>query len=199
MDAITLSTSFATIIGLLFNFVSDERSQSEDKYQEFLSWLSNKRHEELRDYICSNLALSEGIKHLLHETTDKLLQRMSEIDKLLASVAAHFEGVDRIAATVRPDSKLSEQAISVLRQIDTAEASLVLQQYFRGTPYLVVMDGHRGNIAPEEPRFFKDDIATLCEFGFLRHDVNKKGEDIYYFTRLAESFVRTVKTTDDKD
>lgn len=196
MGAVELASSFATIVGLLFNYVSDERNQSEDSYKEFLQWLSDKRHEELRDTIIANVQLSDNIKQLLQDTNADLNKRFAKIDAVLASVAAHMQGVNGIASAIRPDNMLSLQAISILRQVNDAEGSLLLQMHFRGTPYLQIMDGKGGSIAPEESRFFNDDMRTLCEIGFLRPDTNKRGENIFYLTRQAVSFLETVAITD---
>lgn len=62
--------SLATIIGLICNFKSERKSASNDEYQAFISWLSEKRHKSLIDELNDNYVLSLSIKGLLQQNHD---------------------------------------------------------------------------------------------------------------------------------
>lgn len=71
MDPLTLTGSFATIMGLVCNFASEHRASTNDEYNEFMMWLLNNHHNEIRDLIISNKQLSSGLAWI--STAHKLL------------------------------------------------------------------------------------------------------------------------------
>ena len=60
MNALTLTSSFATIIGLVCNFTGEHRARTNDEYNEFIKWLHDNHHNEIRDLIISNQQLTSG-------------------------------------------------------------------------------------------------------------------------------------------
>jgi len=59
----------------------------------------------------------------------------------------------------------------------------------RGHLILQIIDGNGGQIKAEDQRFVEDDLKTLVEHKFLRHQLNSSGKNMYLFTRVASDFV----------
>lgn len=194
MDSLTLASSFATIIGLLCNFSAERQSTSDDEYQDFLAWLDEKRHNDLRTLIASDKKLSHSIHALLSQNHEIIIAKLESLDSSLASVAAHLDGFKDIALAVRPNCKLSDQAVSILRQLYDSGGSKFLEIKHMGGGAYQILDAtmEPKQITPQDPRFLEDDLLSLCEFGFLRQDFNSRGSRLFHITRPAATFITSV-------
>ena len=76
-------SSLATIIGLIYNFKSDRKSASDDEYQEFVNWLSDKRHKSVIEELHTNQLLGLSIKGLLQQNHDLVLSKLNHLDESL--------------------------------------------------------------------------------------------------------------------
>jgi hypothetical protein len=189
MDAIT----FATIVGLLSEFVSQRRSEKGASLDEFENWLAERRHDEVIQLLRTVSAVSIGTKALLAETRDVLLARLTAIDRALVGYASAVEGFGTLVATFAPSSALSSQALDILRQIDASGASKVLELHhgFDGGTSLIFMDGSQsGEVTISDPRFLQDDLTALIGLHLLRPDRNSSGGRFFHFTRAAASLAR---------
>ena len=114
------------------------------------------------------------------------------MDSILTSVAAHIEGFTEIAEAVRPGIKLSEQAISVLSQLNQSKGSKFLELKMMGGTKFMILDGNQGGIVIDESRFIEDDLCNLCELGFLRLNCNSKGDRLFHLTRQAANYISVI-------
>jgi hypothetical protein len=64
-----------------------------------------------------------GIKALLHVDRREIMERLDRLDRWLASFASTDPNFAAIAASLRPDSLLSAQAIGLLQQMQKGGAS----------------------------------------------------------------------------
>jgi len=191
MDLITGAGAFATIVGLLSNFKSERSSGDLDQ---FILWLKEKRHEDVAAGLASNKVLLQQLTEILSTNHDDLIERFAVLDQLLSSVAAHMEGFSGLALAIHPQSSISEQAISVLRQLVDSGAKLFMEHKITsGEPdeYLL-MEGAHGRIQYEEPRFMEDDLNTLVQLGLLRLELASRGSRRFLVTREAVRFVRAI-------
>ena len=193
MDPLTTATSFATIVGLLSNF-KNERFGTQ--LSEFIEWLQEKRHEDVALSIERNQSLAIQLKSLLSLNHQELVKRLDALDAVLSSVASHVEAFSNLATSVRPNSILSDQAISIIKQFVASGA----QEFWEhkvlgpgGTSYHL-MGSSSGKLEIAEPRFVEDDLNTLVELGIFRLDFGSRGTRKFIITRqaaqLANSFDR---------
>jgi hypothetical protein len=186
MDAVT----FATIVGLLSEFVSHRRADTTATHEEFLAWLAEGRHEEVISLLRTTSAATIGTKALLNETREVLLSRLGVLDRALAQYAGAVQGFGALARAIAPTSVLSEQCVSILRQIDASGASKVLELALDEGLALMYLDGNiQGALEIADSRFLEDDLRTLTALGLLRPDVNASGGRFFHFTRSAASLV----------
>lgn len=192
MDPLTFASSFATIVGLLGTYRAEKRSAEAASLAEFLEWLRGHGFEELPAEIQRNNRAASSIEAMMRENSEVLLQRLERIDRMVASLASHFEGIGQLALALRAADSLSEPAMSALRQMEAAGVDAFWISYAGGrAPLLETMTGR---FEYGEPRFLEVDLATMSELGLLRPDRTSRGEPLYRLTRTASNFVRDMQT-----
>jgi len=189
MEPATTAAAFATIVGLLSDFISQRSGSDSKSYDEFMQWLSENRHDELRTLLQSNTQTTISVKAILNESRQEILDRLTLLDKSLASLASGVDLFAGIATSIHPDSVLSGQAMSFLTQFYDSEASKVLEAHMMDGIVLLFIDGKGGAMNVTDRRFAVDDLDTLLELGLLGLTHNGKGDRVFKFTRVAASLV----------
>ncbi|PLY00818.1 MAG: hypothetical protein C0622_08225 [Desulfuromonas sp.] len=195
MDPLSIASAFATIVCLIGQFRGERAGEDQSDLNDFLQWLIESNHSELKELLESNAQASEGIKEILNEDREILLGKLESINNALASFVTSFGGFSSVAKGLSHNSTLSDQAVSILAQFEGQEASKALELHMYGGKNLMFLDGNQGSIEISEPRFIEDDLKTLIELGLLRHDYNKKGENIYIYTRSASELIKAIETS----
>ncbi|TXH75653.1 MAG: hypothetical protein E6Q88_03400 [Lysobacteraceae bacterium] len=156
-----------------------------------MSWLTENRHDEIRGMLLSNAATTVSVKSLLMDSRQIILERLSSLDKTLATVASGIEQYRDLALIAYPSSELSDQAYAILEQFYDSGATAVLEVKYLSDPIeLAYIDGpDNGSITYTEPRFVEDDLTTLVELGLLGIDHNGRGKRIFKFKRTAAALV----------
>lgn len=189
MDPIT---AFATIVSLLADFVAHRNANDGKSFDEFMAWLSEQRHDEIRSLLELNTNTTIGIKALLGENQREILERLQSLDRQMASFAAGFDSYRSLAQAAHPTAALSPQAISLLEQFYDSGASKILQLQMDGATGLLIIDGpSNGDLQVSDPRFVQDDLTALVEMGLLDLDHNGHGDRMYLFKRTAARLVET--------
>ncbi|EIK0775228.1 hypothetical protein R7P74_24360 [Vibrio sp. 2033] len=185
--------SLATIVGLICNFKSERRASSDDEYKEFVEWLDTKRHKSVISEIESNHLLSLSIKSLLNQNHEVVIEKLSGLDSSLIQLASQIDGLKEVANAIDPNTELSDQAISIIKQFTKSEGSVFLEMKMLGGALYQIMDGNGGMLDYDEPRFLDDDLNQLCNLGFLRLDFNRKNERLFRITRATIRYVEQLE------
>ena len=119
------------------------------------------------------------VQGLVEDRHGEVMAKLDALDKVLAGVARHIEIFQPLANVIRA-SQLSDQAVSVLRQMNRASASSFLE--IMGGDSYEFLDTN-GEVQVSEPRFIDDDLLTLCELNLLRLSYNNSGGRIFTITR----------------
>ena len=193
MDLITASTTFATLISLFSDFLDKRKEVSAADYQNFLDWLSENRHDELKSLLEQNQATVTSIKAILNLQSSVILEKLKNIDGKLGSILSADSLFNPLVQALSPLNSLSEQSISILKQFEDSGASTILEQHYMGdeTAY-IFMEGGGGTLEYNDPRFIEDDFSRLVELGLLRLELGSKSNKIYKFTREASRLVRLI-------
>lgn len=188
MDPLTGASAFATIVGLVCNFKSQRSSAGVDEYQDFISSLNQEKYSEIIAELQTNNALSSGIKSLLDDNHDEVMSKLKALEASMIAVSSHISGLKEISESLIGSSSISDQAFSILKQLNHSGGSFFLEVKMMGGTIYQVMDAD-GTIEMNEPRFVEDDLSKLCESGLLLLDYNSKGERLFRFTRSAASLL----------
>lgn len=194
MEPMVAATSFATIVSLLADFVAHRGANQGKSFDEFMAWLSEQRHEEVKSLLELNTTATIGIKALLNQTQREILDRLRSLDKSFATLAAGVESYRGLAQAIHPTAVLSDQAVSLLQQFHDSGASKILEvEYQEGTKSLLIVDGPTGGeLSVSDPRFLEDDLTTLVELGLLGLSHNGRGDRLLSFRRSAARFVENL-------
>lgn len=190
-------SAFVSIVGLLAEFVSQRNAGESKSYDDFMSWLAETRHDDLRTLLESNTDTTVSIKALLNDSREQILRRLSEVDKTLVRVASGIDGYRELARATHPEALLSDQALSILQQFYDSGASKVLESHLMSGVILTFVDGSYGSLDVSEPRFVEDDLDVLLATGLLGLDHNSKGDRLFKFTRAAAMLVEQVRSANE--
>jgi len=191
MDPLTLSTSFATIVGLICNFKQENKKNKNLNTQEFVKWLEYHHHDELKEAISENQELAQEINKVLREDHELIISKLNKIDSILAGLASNFNEVKGLVHVLNPYSQISEQAISILKQfVHSGSDEFFKDDSFGGSSLNL---SPSGPIEIEDERFLNDDLNTLVEFGFLHLRFSSSGTEFYGITRNAVCFIEALE------
>lgn len=187
MDPITASGIFATVIGLICNYISQKAGNDQAEFDDFLVWLEDSHHSELKTLITENSTLSISIKALINSSVTDFRERLEKIDRILAGVAAHIQGVEDLAVSLRPEIYLSDQAVSIAKQFAASGASKFIEIKMLNNTLYQYLDA-QGGVDVSEPRFIEDDLMKLVNLGLLILDFNGRGDRLFRITRDCVRF-----------
>jgi len=122
MDPLAVAGTFATIVGLLADFTAHRADNQSADLPEFLEWLRFHGHAELKALIEKNHATATHIKAALAEDHDALLSKLLSIERTLAMLCENHGPLGTLAVTLRPETRISDQAIQILLAFERAGA-----------------------------------------------------------------------------
>jgi len=192
MEPLTAASAFATIVGLLSNFKA-ERHSVKPTSEDFLRWLEERGFVEIASQSKRNSSLLLSIEQLLKEEVAVLEEKFAVLDRSLASLASMIGILAPLAEAVRPNERLSKQAISILVCMEEKQATSITTSYTRDSPYPSLYTFPQAG-TPDclEPRFLEDDLKTLVKLGLLRPGSKTQSGRSYGFTRDASRLVRSM-------
>jgi len=146
-------SAFITIVGLMSSFASGRDAKNAATMAEYIDWLRRNEHGQTAELILNNAKLSRAIEAMLSQQHEEVVRRLNEIDRVLAEVATHIVGFEGIASAMPIGSQLSEQAISILWQMNQLNASKIGDITSQGGRRFIAFDGEKGRINFTEERF----------------------------------------------
>lgn len=182
---------FATIVGLLSAFSSGRSGQKHVELSEFLVWLTEHNHDDVKKSIEANKATTISIKSILSKGLDDVHEKLDAISERLAILASRSEGVETLAIAYANES-ISDQALEILKLMEKngTEYFLLSNELGATQQRLVLAPGP--NHLCQEKRFFQDDLRLMVDLGLLMRCQNSRGDPIYYYTRAASALVESI-------
>lgn len=193
MDPFSAATAFATFVSLIGQFRAERSGANQVDFNEFMAWLVETNHEELKSLVEQNSRTVIGIKALLNEQYDAFSKKLELLDGTLATYASSISGFDELADSLKSGARLSQQALSILRQIESSGANKIIESRTHSGLSLVYI-GAQGTVEIEDPRFLEDDLNTLVDLQLLRPSIGSNGSNIYIFTRAASELARSTNS-----
>jgi hypothetical protein len=155
-----------------------------------MQWLSDKRHDQLKEEIKSNHLLGLGIKSLLNQNHKSIMIKLDTLNQSLLSISSTMEGMNEIANAVTPNSGLSNQAVSIIKQLVESGENGFRESIatYDGKQYKMLNNSEE--IAIEDYQFIDDDLNQLVADKLLLLDHNSQGGRCFKITRLAAKVVK---------
>lgn len=190
-----LSTSISSAFGLLATFLQERRERKEAQEQatvrDYTEWLRRREHTEALVMLESNHQLSQAIQHLLMTGHDELLERFDHLEAMLNLILGSTTEWGELARSIDPNAGLSDQALDILRWLDGTGATMAIAVETRSGTFLIPREGG-GNYAPDDQRFFPNDLASLVGLGLLILGYGSQGSANYTITRAAVALVKSL-------
>ena len=188
MDALTLATSFATIIGLLSSYTAGRESAD---LASFMQSLKESNQEDIIKLIEQNNDIKVQLEVLMSQSHDKIMLKLQLLNNLTMSVAGQIEGLKGFADSFKVENGLSEQAVNILRQFVNSGGEHIwrTQTLGDGPDYSIDVSEP---IKINEPRFIEDDLEVLTRLSLLSFDITSNGYHRYRITRQAVNFIETI-------
>ena len=191
MDPLTAATSFATVIGLLCNFRQERGAAETATDADFLTWLEKHNHQDIKKLIEQNAALQTGIAKLLRADHKVMLEKLDSISGLLATLLSRVPDFRDVAVTMVPKAELSDQAVSILRQLAQSNSAFFFSMKWIGGFQLQLEQG--GRIEFSDQRFLNDDLDQLVHNGLLSLTYSGDGKnEIYGITRNGARLIAAI-------
>ncbi|AJQ95583.1 hypothetical Protein YC6258_03547 [Gynuella sunshinyii YC6258] len=114
--------------------------------------------------------------------------QLGELATTTALIASRMPDLDKLAGSLVPGIKLSDQALNILRQMAENKAEYFLVHGSMAGTSLIPSNGK--SIEYEDDQFLQDDLATLVELQLLRLGYNSSGKEMYHFTRTGAKLVQ---------
>lgn len=191
MLPIEASSLLATLVGLICNWSQERSGQAENRFQDFMVWLSHHHFEGLRERIFDSAELQRELASLLQQDLSVLGSRLDTIAGAISAVADKIDSLSQLGRALGTDTEaLSAQAAEVLKVFDQMGASRMV--VFDHRPEVRFLPSGQG-IQFVEGRFLETDVTALESMGFIRMvDQNKSGNPIYALTRAGSAFAATL-------
>lgn len=197
MDAASLSTTLATLVGLICNYRQEKGGREQLSHQKFMEWLEYHRHEEVKTLISTTFHLQQEVDSLLREDGARLAAKLNGVESMLAQLLSRIEGFQPIVGKIHPQTELSVQAVGILTAfVESGAGFLSIFQGSDGPRFNFVPISNSGDVptyAPGEPRFFDDDIRALRDLGLLNEDFNSSGKPFYRLSRAGNDYAMQTK------
>jgi len=125
MDPLAISTTVATLIELLAIYRQERGARRDLDHRDFIEWLENHRHEEIKELITHTFHLQAQIDDLLRHDHAEILAKLDKVNQIVVDILAHVEGFSAITSKIAPDAGLSANAVQILAAFVQSHARLV--------------------------------------------------------------------------
>ncbi|WP_419614269.1 hypothetical protein [Thiolapillus sp.] len=184
---------FAQIVGLVSAFVSGREASKALDMAEFLQWLSENNHQDIKRIVEQNHTTTTSIKALLNHDLEDIKTRLEEVSNQIAALSGCSDDLGDLAKEFAT-KLLSDQAIEILDLMDKNQTEFfLLSQEVGSDKRLILVPGP--NYLCKERHFLQDDLELMLSLGLLRKDYNSNNQPMYYFTRAASNLVKTLSQT----
>lgn len=106
MDPLQTASAFSTLVSLIGQFRGEWSSQNQVGFNDFLEWLVMTQHDDLKHLLETNTQATVGIKALLQDGREIILQKLQSFDNALSTFASGVSGFAELAQAIKPDSLL---------------------------------------------------------------------------------------------
>lgn len=202
MEPMTVATTMATLVGLICNYRQEVGARSDTTHREFMEWLSNHRHNELRNLIAQTYHLQTEIDSLLRADHAQILEGVDRANRVLLDVLGRLDEFKCFVQNSGVQRLVSDQAVDILRQVfDSGYGGVAIvrttsEPLVRQTRDSAIVCFRYGQYGPSinlnEPLFAEDDIRTLASLGFLNLETSGNGLMWFKITRAGGEFLGSV-------
>jgi hypothetical protein len=162
MSPLEASTILATLVGLLCNWKQERGAVAQDRFQDFITWLTQHHFNALREQIEGSAELQRELGQLLREDSKSLSAKLDIVCEGISSLSQRIESLSGIANAL--DSKgdsLSDQAIALLQLFtDSGATRMVAFDPHPGMDNILLLPNTQA-YRLSDVRFMEDDLNAV--------------------------------------
>ena len=106
MDANMLASTSATILGLVIAFKGGRESGKIGEQVDFLEWLVQHNHRELKELILEENRLLSEIEKIVRLDSESFKSELQTVHGILAQVLSKLDGLGGIYRAIEPENQL---------------------------------------------------------------------------------------------
>ncbi|MDT3337302.1 hypothetical protein Q4Q49_18670 [Shewanella sp. SP1S1-7] len=182
---------FATIVGLLSAFSSGRTGNKQIELNEFLVWLMEHNHEDIKQAIEANHATTLSIQTIFNRGLVDVHEKLDTISECLAILASRSDGIEGLALAYVKEA-ISDQALDILKLMEENDSEFFLLSNATSDIKQRIVLCPGPNFLCNETRFFQDDLQLMLGLGLLVVRYNSRGNPLYCYTRAASKLVRSI-------
>src|SRR5947208_16770785 len=115
VDPISATNLAATLMQLIGLFRQERGTRKDLTHRDFIEWLEQHRHEEIKELITHTYHLQSQVDDLLRHDRVVILRKLDEVNQIAASILARLDEFSAVADIVVPNLGLSLQTMGLLR------------------------------------------------------------------------------------
>ena len=195
MDAnlyFALSAGFPQIVSLLATFYSINNDKID--LNEFTTWLDESNNQYAIKIIENNEQLQNDLSNFMTANHKENMDKLSQLTELIIDIASKIDGLNQLTNSFKSNNKLSEQAISILRQFVKSKSPNMyhMSNHSLGDyQHDYILEGS-DKVEYDDSVFIEDDIKSLVDNRLITKTVSNKGNITYKITRQAVDFIDSV-------
>lgn len=191
MDPLTIGgigMTLSTLTGLVALWKGEQRERDKATLDQFIEWLRRHNHEQVVNLIQDNAELTRTLRGLVEGQHERVMAGLASLESLMIDVAGRLDQFSPIVQALGAESKLSPQAVSILKQMNDAGAISVFQMRYQDKLSLYFTDKSITEpLKLPEQRFVDDDLDLLVDLHLLLPDFS--GNSTKYRITRAGSYV----------
>ena len=182
------SSQLPVIVGLLCNFRQEKAAREDLTHRDFIEWLENHRHEEVKTLICRVHNLQGEIDELFRQDHEKMLGQLQLIGSVMSQIMSRLDMFSGITQAISPaENRLTEQEEMILLEAAKSYLYEMSLHSVSGFPPVLCIHG-RGWEAPD-PRFLVDDLESLLNCGLIKKSTQgRSGYPLLRLTRYGAKY-----------
>ena len=181
------------LVGLLCNFRQEVGARKDATHREFMEWLANHRHNELRDLISQTHHLQSEVDDLLRLDHSEIRREVDRANQVLVDILGRLDHFKGLVQAIQPAPSLSAQALQILRQVlDSGYGGVASAK--GGSVIVCFRYGEYGPpLHLTDLLLADDDIHALASSGLLRLETSNGGLKWFKITRAGCEYLKTIE------
>ncbi|MFT0213514.1 hypothetical protein VQ643_13055 [Pseudomonas sp. F1_0610] len=188
----TGTAALATITSLLAAFKADRSATQQGEFNDFITWLTEKNHNQVVEFLTQNQTTTISIKTILNQNHEQLVERLKSLEDAMFSIAINSPTFQTLAKAINPEApELSIQAKNILKFIfKDGTGAFSIKKGIDEKLQFIGLNTRPSNEMLSEPRFLQEDLESLVNCGFFLFPTNNNPQ--YSITRQGIKFAQSL-------
>ena len=188
LDPTTAANTLATVIGLICNWKAERGAAAADKFQDFLTYLTDHHFEALRSDIAASQNLQVQLRGLLTLNLAAMSEQLNAVSQGIAALSGKLDAMAPLARAIGASGEgLSEQASQILKVLEQTDSTSMVEEPGGGGAFQFLPSSM--GISFSETRFISSDLDALENLGMIKRSWTPDPSiKLYEITRFGAQY-----------